>query len=225
MRRSFAGTRAVTFDVGGTMIEACPSVGHIYAEVATRHGVANVSPEELNRRFQAAFVACKPSPQTATEWAAVVDKTFEGLTAEPPSRTIFSELYERFSQASAWRIYDDVLPTLAALAARGIRLGVISNWDERLRPLLERLDLIRHFAAVAISSELGSRKPVPEIFRRAAAMLGLPSQAILHVGDSAEEDFAGAQAAGFSALLLDRNGASDKGRRIGRLIELTELLR
>lgn len=220
-----ADMRAVTFDVGGTLIEAWPSVGHVYADVAARHGVSNVSPEELNRRFEATFRACKPSPQTASEWASVVDETFEGLTAEPPSRTFFSELYERFAEASVWQVYDDVWPTLEALAARGTRRGVVSNWDERLRPLLGKLRLSQHFGAVAISCELGCRKPSPEIFGRASAKLGVPAQAILHVGDSAEEDFAGAQAAGFSALLLDRNGTSVKGQRIARLTELTSLLR
>ena len=46
--------RAVTFDVGGTLIKPSPSVGDIYAEVAARHGRKKVSPETLNRRFAAA---------------------------------------------------------------------------------------------------------------------------------------------------------------------------
>ena len=41
---------AITLDVGGTLIEPWPSVGHIYAEVAARHGV-QAEPEELTRRF------------------------------------------------------------------------------------------------------------------------------------------------------------------------------
>ena len=41
--------RAVTFDVGGTLIEPWPSVGHVYAEVAAQHGWAGLSIEALNR--------------------------------------------------------------------------------------------------------------------------------------------------------------------------------
>ena len=51
--------RAVTFDVGGTLIKPSPSVGHIYAEVAARHGRKKVSPETLNRRFAAAWKGLK----------------------------------------------------------------------------------------------------------------------------------------------------------------------
>ncbi len=41
--------RAVTFDVGGTLIEPWPSVGHVYAEVAARHGVAAIDVATLNQ--------------------------------------------------------------------------------------------------------------------------------------------------------------------------------
>lgn len=220
----FGGIRAVTFDVGGTLIDPWPSVGHVYAEVAARHGVRNVSAVELDRRFERAFRARRLSPQTAAEWAEVVDETFAGLTVERPSRTFFGELYERFSEATAWRIYEDVLPTISALGRRGIKLGVVSNWDERLRPLLERLDLIRHFEAVLVSIEVGCRKPAPEIFHRAAALLDLQPQAILHVGDSEREDLAGAHAAGFKAVLVDRKNSGVGRQRISSLTDLLEML-
>src|SRR5580700_10426449 len=42
--------RAVTFDVGGTLIEPWPSVGRVYAEVAARHGL-EVAAEDLDRQF------------------------------------------------------------------------------------------------------------------------------------------------------------------------------
>ncbi len=222
--KRFAEIRAVTFDVGGTLIEAWPSVGHVYAEVAASHGIKNLSPEEMSRRFVTAFRACKPSPNGAAEWAAVVDDVFAGLTAEPPSRTFFPKLYERFAQADAWRIYDDVVPTLKALAARGIRLGVISNWDERLRPLLDGLKLAGRFETIVVSCEVGDGKPSPAIFQTAVKQLALPANAILHVGDNAEEDFAGAQAAGFQALLLSRKTEPVADSRIRRLTELPSFL-
>src|SRR6266542_419435 len=98
------GIQAVTFDVGGTLIEPWPSVGHIYAEVAASHGIANLSHDELQCRFVSAFHCGEHSPNTAAEWAEIVDETFAGLVAEPPSKTFFPGLYERFAQAAAWRI-------------------------------------------------------------------------------------------------------------------------
>ena len=106
----------------------------------------------------------------------------------------------------------DVLPALNELHRLDLKLGVISNWDERLRPLLERLQLAKHFQVVIVSIELGAHKPEPEIFREASKRLGLPPRSILHIGDSELEDYQGAKRAGFDALRIDRRGPSDSQR-------------
>jgi putative hydrolase of the HAD superfamily len=196
--------RAITFDVGGTLIEPCPSVGHIYSEVAARHGVGGLEPELLNRRFDEAWQAMKNFNYTREGWAQIVEYTFAGLTDISPARTFFPDLYARFAEPEAWRIFDDVLPTLEALRARGLILGVISNWDERLRPLLRRLHLDHYFAVTIISCEAGAAKPDRAIFARAVEQLGVAPGAILHIGDSLEADVRGAQAAGFAAIRLCR---------------------
>src|SRR5581483_6684770 len=117
--------QAVTFDVGGTLIKPWPSVGHVYAGVAARHGM-KVSPAALNRRFAAAWRELTNFNHTREEWAALVDKTFAGQGGGPPGGTFFSELYARFAEPEAWRIFDDALPALEALAALGLDLGIIS---------------------------------------------------------------------------------------------------
>jgi hypothetical protein len=85
---------AVTLDVGGTLIEVWPSVGHVYAEVAARHGVKGLAAGLLNRRFAAAWRAAKQFHHSRSGWARLVDATFHGLTDRPPSRSFFSELYD-----------------------------------------------------------------------------------------------------------------------------------
>ena len=120
-------------------------------------------------------------------------------SAGPHPPGFFAELYDRFAEPDAWHIYEDVLPTLDLLASREIKLAIISNWDERLRPLLHKLKLDHYFEAFAISLEVGFPKPSPVIFEHAANRLGLPASSILHVGDSSEMDIAGANAAGFQA--------------------------
>lgn len=220
-----AGLRAVTFDVGGTLISPWPSVGHVYAEAAARSGAGEFPADELNRRFAAAWRARSGFAHTREAWATLVDETFRGLTAQPPSGTFFPELYTRFGEPAAWRLYDDTLPALQALAARGVRMGVISNWDERLHPLLEKLQLRGFFEAAVVSCDVGFTKPSPEIFVQAARALNLPPAAILHVGDSPEMDVAGAQRAGFQAVLLERGAASTATGRLRSLIELVDRLR
>jgi len=201
-----------------------PSVGHIYAEVAARHGLGGMSPEALNRRFTLAWRRLDNFHHGYDEWAALVDQVFDGLTAIPPSETFFPELYQRFAEPGSWHVFEDVVPALEALAGRGINLGIISNWDERLTPLLERLDLRKYFQTLVISREVGFTKPSPVIFELAARNLGLAPHAILHVGDSPETDVAGARAAGFAALLLNRGAADDLDGTINSLRGLEVML-
>jgi putative hydrolase of the HAD superfamily len=212
--------RAVTFDVGGTLIEVWPSVGHVYAEVAARHGFTGLSAQLLNRRFVTAWRAAGNFNHSRRGWAQLVNATFRGLTERPPSQTFFDELYARFASPEAWRIFPDVLPTLEALATRGLKLGVISNWDERLRPLLTRLKLAGCFQTIVVSREVRAAKPAGAIFRHAVRRLGLPAEAVLHVGDSLSMDLRGARAAGLSALLLQRKSLA---RRPGQIKSLREL--
>jgi putative hydrolase of the HAD superfamily len=220
----FPNVQAVTFDVGGTLIQPWPSVGHVYAEVAARHGFTHLSAEKLERQFAAAWRKLINFNHTREEWAALVDHVFTGAPGPPPSRTFFPELYERFAGPDAWRIFDDVLPALDALAAAGIQLAVISNWDERLRPLLEQLGLAKYFETVVVSCEVGFSKPSPVIFEHAGRRLGLAHGRILHVGDSPEADARGAKSAGFHALLLDRGKERNGPEEISSLRDLAAVV-
>jgi putative hydrolase of the HAD superfamily len=216
----FSSIRAITFDVGGTLIQPWPSVGHIYAEVAARHGLPGISAETLNRQFAAAWKNLREFNYSSSEWHSLVNQTFLGLTQVPVSGSFFSDLYDRFAQADAWRIFDDVLPALQFLKSRGLKLGIISNWDERLRPILRQLNLDHFFQTIVVSCEVGQCKPSAAIFRRAAQKLELQPSEILHIGDSPGLDVAGASAAGLQSLLLSR----DELPKPGQLNSLHELL-
>lgn len=218
----FTNIRAVTFDVGSTLIKPWPSVGHVYAEFAAAHGHGNFSAEELDQRFHAAFRARGKAVNSKSDWSSIVDETFVGLLPKPPSQTFFPELYERFAQASPWRIFDDVAPTLEALRLRGLTLGVISNWDDRLRPLLNALKLASHFEVIVVSCEVGASKPAAAIFGAAVKQLGVTAASVLHVGDSFEMDVQGAGAAGLNAVQIQRD-ESQPGA-IKSLVDLVSLV-
>ena len=101
-----------------------------------------------------------------------------------------------------------------------MRLAVISNWDDRLRVLLESLAIAHQFEVIIVSAEVGHTKPSPEIFRSAAEALQLPPDDILHVGDSEKEDHQGALAAGFQSRWLYRDSAEPIGHSITSLEDL-----
>src|SRR5213083_2836034 len=153
-----AEIKAVTFDVGGTLIEPWPSVGHVYTEVAERHGL-HFTPDDVNQRFRAAWKAKRNFRHSRADWAALVRATFGTGACD----AFFPELYERFASAKVWRVFDDVRPALVKLKAQGMKLGIISNWDERLRPLLDQLELTPFFDVIVVSTEVGCCKPAPEI--------------------------------------------------------------
>ncbi len=214
------GVQAITFDVGGTLIEPWPSVGHVYAEAAAKHGVWPVDVDGLNRRFHAAWTSRREFHHTQSEWFGIVRESFGDDAPRLPA-TFFPAVYARFAEPDAWRVCPDALPALDALASRGLRLGVVSNWDERLEPLLRRLRLASFFELIVVSCDIGFTKPSAVIFEHAVRKLGLPARAILHVGDAQREDAEGARQAGLLALHLDRRRAGDA--REGRIATLTEL--
>lgn len=215
---------AITFDVGGTLIEPWPSIGHVYAAVAEEHGVGGLSPEELNKRFVSAWRRLDCRAESREEWAAIVEATFKGMRPFTDPTSLFEALYARFTQPGAWRVFEDVAPTLQALQRRQLRLGILSNWDERLRPLLDRLGLAKAFEVVIVSCEVGCRKPDVAIFHRAAREFGLRPEQVLHVGDSREYDVEPSRRAGMRALGIRRGASATDPNWISGLAEVLDRL-
>jgi putative hydrolase of the HAD superfamily len=216
----WSSIRAVTFDVGGTLIEPWPSVGNVYSQIAKRHGI-NVSAEQLDKQFIAAWKARSNFGYSMSDWSDLVTQTFAGLAPNPPSEALFSDLYQHFATAAPWRIFEDTLPCLEGLRRRGVKLGIISNWDNRLRPLLRALNLEQYFGVIVVSGETGKHKPDAKIFELAAEQLGVPASSILHVGDSSLEDYNGARNAGLQSVLVKRSESAAKNS----IPSLTALIR
>jgi|HubBroStandDraft_3_1064219.scaffolds.fasta_scaffold58936_3 putative hydrolase of the HAD superfamily len=233
--------QAVTFDVTNTLLH-CPRLGEIYSEVLARHGIA-VAPGEarrlIRRVWQEMACAAEPGRDRFTShpegergwWRRFLTRFCEHLGSAPPSPFAAAELFHRFAQGASWEVYPEVPAVLDRLRARGLRLGVASNWDHRLPALLGDLGLRRRFDAVVYSSAAGVEKPDPRIFERVRGALGLgaaPPSAVLHVGDHQLEDFEGALAAGLRALLVRRDPARHPTARAaaaaaGALADLTRL--
>jgi putative hydrolase of the HAD superfamily len=99
-----------------------------------------------------------------------------------------------------------VLPVFRTLRRRGHRLGLISNWDQRLRPVLGGLDLDVWLDPIVISCEVGAEKPDPAIFRIALdAARAQPSEALM-VGDAPAADIEGARGVDMPGVLLNPGG-------------------
>lgn len=213
---------AITFDVGGTLIEPWPSVGQVYADVAAELGHARLDSKLLTTRFIAAWKQQSNFDYSRAGWAKIVAATFNGLIDKPDCPTLFYTIYERFTRAEVWRVYEEVVPTLQVLRDRGFKLAALSNWDERLRPLLHVLGLAEYFSVIVVSGEIGHHKPSPEVYAHAAQALGVSPGQILHIGDGKREDWEGARQAGFAAFWLNRHGGASDEQTLTRLDELLD---
>ncbi len=98
----------------------------------------------------------------------------------------------------------EIRPSLEALRARGIRLGIVCDagfsGGEILRELLEREGLLAFFSGWAFSDEVGHYKPAPQIFEAALDSLGTGPGEAVHVGDLRRTDIAGASALGMRTV-------------------------
>lgn len=205
------GIAAVTLDAGGTLITPCPSVGAVYADTLHRAGLATVSPADLEARFDVAWANRGPFNHSRESWARLVARVLAGHVTPDQMDEAFDRLWIRFTEPDAWRVYPDVRPCLESLRSLGIRLAVVSNWDERLHRVLDGLGLSEAMEWILPSIECPAPKPDVRIFQIAADRLGLEPAAILHVGDSMAEDVQGALRAGFQARWLCRDGGTATG--------------
>ena len=204
----------IFLDAAGTLIQVQEPVAAVYQRIAQHHGV-QVDGQALVWAFRSAWQECPPPlhelPPVDDDrgwWRALVAKTFalakgrplDDLVLEP----LFDELYQHYAQPRAWMVYDEVSSLLRQLHEAGHRLYVLSNFDKRLRAILNGHDLSRWFQGMIISSEVGASKPHRRIFEAAMNMAGARPEQCLHIGDDASADVAGAEALGIRALHVRR---------------------
>jgi putative hydrolase of the HAD superfamily len=231
--------RAVTLDAEGTLIAVAEPVGETYARLAARHGIVRV-PADIERDFRRAFATAPPlafpgaSPGRLADherawWYVIVRQAFGPAADAAGFDACFAELFAHYAQSHAWRVFPDVVKSLAALRAEGARLAVVSNFDARLPSLLDGLGLGSFFDRVVYSSRAGAAKPAPGIFRHTVAALDVSVANAVHAGDRVAEDVEGALAAGMQAVLVDRadrQPALPPGvSRIRTLVELVRFAR
>lgn len=197
----------------GTLFYLTHTVGHHYALVGSELGLS-LDPAKLETAFNKAWGSMptrsaidRPRENDDKDWwREVVEKVLTEIAPELSEldRDNFFEIaYEHFAAAGVWEPYPEVTDVLEGLRPR-FRLAVVSNFDGRLRMILEHLGISKFFSHVFVSSEVGADKPDPEIFRRALGFMKLQPGEVLHVGDDPERDWKAASAAGLRAFKLER---------------------
>jgi putative hydrolase of the HAD superfamily len=205
--------KTLFFDAAGTLFHLPRGVGWHYADVARRFGCV-VEPDTLSTAFRTAWremparlTTHEPRPDDDRGWwQTLVEKALDltgPSTKDLDRQAYFDALYPEFTQPGIWELFPEVPEVLAELAPK-YRLGIISNFDRRLRPILKNLGVADNFDPIIISSEVGADKPDPWIFQSALTLAQISANEALHIGDEPRSDWQGATEAGLHVFHLDR---------------------
>jgi putative hydrolase of the HAD superfamily len=228
--------RAVFFDLGGTLFSyraTRPHFDRLLEALVREHGIAEPF-AEVRAKYRAAMTAAGADFNARPYYLHrdMFRAAYLGLLRAYGLEARDSEaLYEGQSEVGARFISlrAGVRETLAALRARGLHLGVVSNIDDdQFRAIWAQLGIGEYFHATTTSEEARSCKPDPGIYRVALAKArGVAAREVLFVGDSPQHDFAGAKPLGMrTAWIADRPAELPDALRPDHVIdEIPELLR
>ena len=225
----------ITFDMGLTLVTLEPFADMFFRasqalgvpadlpalEKAVNEVWAQVMEDDAKARYE-------PSPKTSRRWWREVNlRTLNGAGIPPDHwDALDAGFMTLLNNPADYSLFPDVRCTLRALRDYGYRLGVISNWDGNLPDMCHAWGIAPFFDFILASWGVGYAKPNPLIFQEAMRRAAVSADAILHVGDNYRVDVLGAQAAGLSAVWLNRQQqpAPDGCTAITSLDELLPLL-
>jgi putative hydrolase of the HAD superfamily len=227
-------TQAVLIDAFGTLLQMRSPAPLLRAELAAR-GV-DVDEERAGRAFAAEIVYYIEHQLDGRDAASLEDLRERCAAVMRDALGVPElELHEaRDAMLAAIRFdaFPDAEPALRELRARGIRVVIASNWDCSLPDFLHDAGIDGLVDGVMTSAVAGARKPDRRLFEAALELAGCGPAAAVHVGDSLDDDVAGAATAGIRPVLLRRDddraeavpGAAAPCAVIERLTELPGVL-
>jgi HAD superfamily hydrolase (TIGR01509 family) len=128
----------------------------------------------------------------------------------------------------AVRLDPDALPVLSWLGAHGIKRGVCSNAPfppAMMRRQVDANGVGEMVDAIVFSSEVGRRKPAPEVYRAALDAIGVDARHALFVGDRVREDYEGPRAIGMRAVIFTAHAEEPPPEGVPTIASLSEVPR
>jgi putative hydrolase of the HAD superfamily len=220
---------AILLDALGTLLALEPPAPALRAELSARFGF-EVSEAEAARAIAAEITFYRAHLDEGRDEAGLralrrrsAEVLRSALPGDAADRLALDPLVDALVASLHFTPFPDVRPALEAARGRGQRLVVVSNWDVSLVGVLRALGLEPLLDGIVTSAGAGVRKPAPAIFAQALELAGVPAGDAIHVGDTLDEDVAGARAAGIEPVLIRRGGgpAVPGVRTISSLAELT----
>jgi putative hydrolase of the HAD superfamily len=196
----------VLFDLYGTTVdievdEDSPRLWRgLAAALDTTH--APVEPSEVRRLFQ-------------TLLQEEAERGREGFLMEPVFRRLLTSLEaggdvgpigKLFRELSVKKMHlrPYVEPLFEQLHRSGVKLGIVSNTEALLTKFeLDSFPILQSAEAILLSSDVGVRKPDPEIFQLAVNRIGAALGTTVFIGNDWAADVLGARRAGIRAIYLN----------------------
>jgi HAD superfamily hydrolase (TIGR01549 family) len=217
----------VVFDVGGTLVgfEDDAPFGEVLARIDPPYRFTSANDLRLTmlrtlsaRRHEA--VGMVDDNEINNWWRTI----FEDLFPDNPTAAL--HMWELFKHSYFDSLFPDTLPILDKLQARGVRMGVVSNYGAHLIYTMYKLNIYDYFEFVIVSSLVDMAKPEPGIFEMAIEKSGVPPQRMLYVGDNVTDDIEGSNNVGIDAVLINRPGRTPSTAPvvIESLLEIEQLV-
>ena len=220
------GLRAVLFDVDFTLAKPGPLLGPDgYRDAGRRFGL-ELDPQRYPEARAAALLDLQHHPELDHDeevWVRFTEDIVRGMGGEGEScRRVAVAITNGWLESENFELYEDVLPVLKALREAGLRIGLVSNTSRDLAAFVRHHGL--DVDAWVSSGVHGKVKPSPTIFKAVLELLNVEPEAAVMVGDSPEDDVAGAEALGMQGLLIDREGKHEREDALPTLLALPALL-
>ena len=223
--------RAVLFDYGLTLVTfTFPRAGLIQVLERVRPWLGADAPDAqtLMRDVVEAIESQLPTyGEDEVDYMDLYKRAWRRAGLDVPQETLYRILdLEQQCWDQAMRVAPDALGALDRLRARGLRTAVVSNApfppefmhrQIRLSGIAERVD------AVVFSSEVGRRKPAPELYLAALHRLDAAPTDALFVGDRVLEDYEGPRRLGMQAVLCTALAREQVGDGVPTIPSLADL--
>jgi len=227
--------RLVTVDMVGTIIKFTKPPVQQYQDVAITYGVRGIELNKLERSFFNQWKTMNRNfPHFGSTsgisskmwWMKLVKETFKDVVEDQYDEERFDkialELYSYYHSPEPYNVFDDGLEALQRLKDKKLKIGAISNFDNRLHDIFSSVGLNKFVDFVVTSEDARSSKPEGAIFELAASMSNiqdLEPNEILHVGDDLEKDYLGARHMGWKSVLVDRKGGKFSTGQVDHLVQ------
>ncbi|NOU92837.1 HAD-IA family hydrolase [Paenibacillus sp. LMG 31456] len=211
--------KAVFFDVGDTLM-TIPAARVIMQQFLAARSLHRAE-EEVGDLFTEAFrlfyygrqldpfEVCTPESDRAF-WMKLYHYILDKLGVQEENWTderihqCCHGLYDLFTGPEAYQLFDDVSECIPNLQARGLQLGIISNFAPTLPDILQKKGIAHYFDPIIVSTLVGLEKPDPAIFKLALEQSGLLAEDVLYIGDHDRNDIWAPNQVGIDAVKIKR---------------------